>query len=205
MTLDSPPTDRTARRRGATRREILEAAWEVARADGWEGLTLRKVADRVGMRAPSLYSHFDSKAAIIDAMYGEAWAELDEHGVRLESELPEDPREVLMRIGEMVLGYFTADAARHALMNLTPVPGFQPSEEAYAHAVRNLDRLRAQLRSLGVTDEGSVDLWTGLIGGLANQQVSNDPGGDRWTRLLPRAVEMYADHVGLPATPKTSS
>jgi hypothetical protein len=90
-------------------------------------------------------------------------------------------------------------------MNLTPIPGFRPSEESYAHAVRNLERLRAQLQSLGVTGEGSVDLWTGLMSGLVNQQLANDPGGDRWTRLLPRAVAMYADHVGLPPTPPSQS
>jgi len=205
MTLDAARIDRTTRRRGVTRREILEAAWEVARSDGWEGLTLRKVADRVGMRAPSLYGHFDSKGAIIDAMYGEAWAELDELEVRLEADRPEDGREVLLRVGEMVLGFLTADPARHALMNLTPIPGFRPSEESYAHAVRNLEHFRSVLRSLGVTDPGSVDLWTALMSGLVNQQLANDPGGDRWARLLPRAVEMYADHVGLPPTPKTSS
>jgi AcrR family transcriptional regulator len=200
MTLGRP-LDRTARRRGATRREILDGAWEVARADGWEGLTLRKVADRVGMRAPSLYGHFDSKVAIVDAMFGDAWAEFDERRAHMEGDLPADGRAVLLRVGEMTLEYFTTDPARHALMNLTPIPGFRPSEEAYAPAVRVLGRLRALLRSLGVTDEGSVDLWTGLMSGLANQQVSNDPGGDRWTRLLPRAVAMYADHVGLPPTP----
>ena len=35
-----------------------------------------------------VYSHFDSKAAIVDAMYGEAWAELDAHSERLEADLP---------------------------------------------------------------------------------------------------------------------
>src|SRR4051794_25403089 len=152
MTLETPSTERTARRRQATRREILGAAWEVARADGWEGLTLRKVADRVGMRAPSLYGHFDSKAAIVDAMFGEAWAELDERGEQLGAEMPADGREALLRVGEETLGYFTADPARHALMNLTPIPGFQPSDEAFAPAVRVLERLRTLLRSLGVSD-----------------------------------------------------
>ena len=36
-----------------------------------------------------------------------------------------------------------------------------------------------------------VDLWTALVTGLASQQVSNDPGGDRWRRLLDPAVGMF--------------
>ena len=70
-----PNRDRRAERREATRREIVDAAWEIARSDGLSAITLREVAERVGMRSPSLYSHFDSKNAIFDAMFGQAWTE----------------------------------------------------------------------------------------------------------------------------------
>ena len=39
---------------------------------------------------------------------------------------------------------------------------------------------------------------TALVGGLVNQQLANDPGGDRWRRLLPRVIGMLADDLGLP-------
>ncbi|MGH3509319.1 MAG: TetR family transcriptional regulator [Nocardioidaceae bacterium] len=42
----------------------MAACWEVARVEGLAQFTLRGVAARVGRRAPSLYSHFDSKDAI---------------------------------------------------------------------------------------------------------------------------------------------
>lgn len=54
------------RRREQTRREILEAAWRLAGRDGVASLSLRDLAREVGMRAPSLYTYFDSKAAIYD-------------------------------------------------------------------------------------------------------------------------------------------
>ena len=68
--------DRIAERREATRREILDVAWQLARERGLSQLTLRDIAHRVGMRAPSLYSHFESKNAIYDAMFASAWIEL---------------------------------------------------------------------------------------------------------------------------------
>ena len=71
--LVTPNRDRNAERREATRREILAAAWDVARENGLAQLTLREVALRVGMRAPSLYTHFASKNAIYDAMFADAW------------------------------------------------------------------------------------------------------------------------------------
>jgi len=69
----SPKRDRQAERREATRREILEAAWDAAHEGSVAGLTLRDIAVRVGMQQPSLYSHFASKHAIYDAMFEQAW------------------------------------------------------------------------------------------------------------------------------------
>jgi hypothetical protein len=39
-----------------------------------------------------------------------------------------------------------------------------------------------------------VDLWTALFTGLVSQQVANDPGGERWTRLIEESTDMYLDH-----------
>src|SRR5205814_846853 len=64
-----PIRDRRAERREATKAEILDAAWELVRAEGLAALSLRDLAAKVGMQAPSLYSYFDSKHAIYDAMF----------------------------------------------------------------------------------------------------------------------------------------
>ena len=84
--LGTPKRDRIAERRAATRREILDAAWALARESGLTQITLRDVADRVGMQAPSLYGHFASKMAIYDAMFGEAWGEYEATLDKLDAE-----------------------------------------------------------------------------------------------------------------------
>src|SRR5437879_10560921 len=66
-----PIRDRRAERREATKAEILEGGWGLVRAEGLAALSLRDLARRVGMQAPSLYSYFDSKHAIYDAMFAE--------------------------------------------------------------------------------------------------------------------------------------
>lgn len=63
--------DRRAERRQATIHEILDTAWRLARADGLAGVSLRELAGEVGMRPQSLYSYFESKNAIYDAMYAQ--------------------------------------------------------------------------------------------------------------------------------------
>ena len=47
---------------------IIEAAFRLLDETGIEGVSLRKLACSLGIRAPSLYWHFKSKQALIDAM-----------------------------------------------------------------------------------------------------------------------------------------
>ncbi len=193
--LGQPNVDRIARRRQATRNEILDAAWAVVRESGWSGLTQRSVAERVGMRAPSLYGHFDSKLAIVDAMFGQAWADWDSTAAALEVDLPEGPRAALLAAATAWLAAMAADPERNALMNQRPLPGFTPSAQSYAFAVQAIERLHRLLDRLGITDPDAADLWTGILAGLAGQQNANDPGGQRWRRLVPRAVDMFLSEV----------
>ena len=66
-------------------RQIVAAAREILEAEGREGLTMRRIGDRLGIRAPSLYKHFPDKqaleAAIISAAFEEQ-AELFERAVQ---------------------------------------------------------------------------------------------------------------------------
>jgi len=184
-------------RQQAARRKILDAAWQVARTQGLAGLTLREVAAVVGIRPPSLYSHFESKHAIYDAMFGESWQEFLE--LARGRKLPSSPRAALREIARTYFDFATADLARHQLMSLRIVPGFTPSADAYAPAVASMDLFVSRVAALGLDlSEADVDLYTALIAGLVDQQWANDPGGDRWGLLLDRAIEMYADNLELP-------
>ncbi|MGW6933642.1 TetR/AcrR family transcriptional regulator [Lentzea sp. NPDC054927] len=196
-----PNRDRQAERREATRREIVDAAWEIARRDGLAAVTLREVAAMIGMRSPSLYSHFDSKNAIYDAMFGQAWtlflAEMRENLARQ----PEAPREAILAMAEHFFRFSLADVARYQLMNQLSIPGFVPSDASYAPSVEVMGLLHDMFRGLGITDSADVDLFLALGGGLLDRQLANEPGGDRWLRQLPRVVDMFADELGLPGPP----
>ena len=45
-------------------REIVDAARELLEAEGPEGLSMRRVADRIGIKAPSIYKHLPDKEAL---------------------------------------------------------------------------------------------------------------------------------------------
>ena len=204
--LDVPNRDRAAERRSATRREIIDAAWEVAREQGLAQLTLRDIAERIGMKAPSLYSHVDSKNAIYDAMFAQAWTECREVMMAMEARCPPDVRGALLLYGRTFFDFSVSDLARFQLMNQRSIPGFEPSPEAYAPAVLVMDGLRDRLARHDIAVQEDIDLYVALVGGLADAQLANDPSGDRWSRLLDRAIDMYLRDLGIetavPLTPR---
>ena len=57
--------------RGNTKQEILEAALELFSMQGFEATSVSQIADAVGIRKASLYSHFENKQAILDALVKE--------------------------------------------------------------------------------------------------------------------------------------
>lgn len=180
-------------RRIDTRRSILEAAWHLVREHGLAGLTLRELASRVGMRAPSLYSYFGSKDEIYDAMFRQAYDQLLEE---MQPFFAAGMDRAIFRAGNRAfLQFCTSDPERYQLLFERPVPDFVPSPESYRLAKQLLDQLRDALCRLGIESESAVDLWTALSSGLIAQQISNDPGGERWSRLLDDAIDMYLDHV----------
>ena len=195
--LGEPKRDRLTERREATRREILEAAWTVARTEGLAQLTLRHVAQLVGMQVPSLYSHFASKNAIYDAMFAQAWTECLELTHALAGDVPDDARAAFRFYARSFFDFAVSDLARHQLMNQRTLPGFEPTPEAYAPAVAVLGEFRERVARYGVTRAEDIDLYTAIVGGLIDAQLANDPGGDRWGRLLDRAIDMYVDNLGI--------
>jgi hypothetical protein len=62
--------------------------------------------------------------------------------------------------------------------------------------------MRTRFAAAGITDSAAFDLGTALVGGLAAQQTSNEPGGDRWVRLIDDAVDMFFDHVFASRAPR---
>jgi AcrR family transcriptional regulator len=192
MTDTPQRPDRRAVRHAATKQEIVDAAWSLARERGLGGWSLRDVAEAVGMRAPSLYVYFASKNAVFDAMFADGCRALLD---RVEPAAAEaegrPPRDVLHIAATMFFEFCMADPARYQLLFLRTLPGFEPSEASYALAQEVLGRTVETFSDMGFGSPADIDLWTALTVGLVTQQLSNDPGGDRWRRLVPEVVDMF--------------
>jgi AcrR family transcriptional regulator len=195
--LDNSTTDWRAARRASATADIVEAAWELAREHGLAGLSLRDLARRLGMAAPSLYSYFDSKHALYDAMFA------DGYRAQLAADPPAtgpDLRTVLRSGCELWVRFAVEDPVRFQLLNQRVIPGFEPSPESYALALQAYERTAQPLLAMAELSQEDFDLVSAFVGGLVNQQLANDPGGDRWVRLLDDVVDLLLPRLQSKAT-----
>jgi AcrR family transcriptional regulator len=193
--------DRRAARRQQTKDEIVAAAWDLVRDQGLAGLAMRDLGDRVGMKAQSIYSYFASKHEIYDAMFHEGYlafaaAMADVDGVPGEGTEPADgPRVTARRVAHRFFEFCTSDPVRYQLLFQRTIPDFVPSEASYAVALGTYQATTARMAVMGITDPEALDLWTAMLTGLTDQQISNDPGGVRWERLIDRAIDMLLREI----------
>lgn len=193
MPTTQPQGDRRQERREAKRAAILNEAWRLARQDGLAAVSLRDLADAVGLRQPSLYVYFDSKLALYDAMFADGYRQL--LGLVASRRYGDDPRRALSRLVADCVQFSSDDAVRHQLLFQRTIPGFEPSPGSMALAQEFYAFGQKHAAAAGVRSSAQMDVLTALISGLAHQQVANDPGGRRWVRRADQVVEMFLADV----------
>ena len=139
-----------------------------------------------------MYAYFGSKNAIYDAMFSQAAAQFaDTMAAPYDCQ---DPGDLLVAQARRFFEFCAIDLPRYQLLFQRTLPGFEPSPESYAPAVRALASGRDVLARNGIADQRQADLWIALVTGLVSQQLANDPGGDRWTRLVGESAAMFLGH-----------
>jgi AcrR family transcriptional regulator len=188
-----PAGDRRQLRREAKRAAIIDEAWRLAHQDGLAALSLRDLADAVGLRQPSLYVYFDSKLALYDAMFADGYRQLLEFiGSH---RYGDDPARALSRLVADCVQFSSDDVVRHQLLFQRTIPGFDPSAASMELAMEFYVVGKRVAEAAGIRTQAQMDVLTALISGLAHQQVANDPGGRRWVRRADQVVEMFLSGV----------
>src|SRR5215210_2615874 len=196
------PAERRRRNRDEVRRAILDAARAVMREQGVAALSLREVARRVQMQAPSLYAYFPSKMALYDALFLMA--------VRLRAEYRDRAdagrEEFWDRLEGRFESYFRFAQENPELYQLAyerPVPGFTPSTESLKEAFQApagfeqflADAVASGQIVLDVPVAHARDLLIGMIHGLTAQHMANEPelpvGSGRFGSQIPAAVALF--------------
>ena len=74
--------ERKQRQKGEVKASILQAAWQLVEKEGWQSLSIRKIADAIEYSAPVIYDHFANKEAIMLEFTKRGFQQLNEQLIR---------------------------------------------------------------------------------------------------------------------------
>ena len=129
--------------RGNTKQGILDAALELFSVQGFEATSIAQIAGTVGIRKASLYSHFENKQAILDALVQEVLEQYEEHSLFARADwekdagsLPQTPDDAVQMIQGQIR-YILHDPAISRARKMLVIEQFQNPELAKLQTKQN--------------------------------------------------------------------
>ncbi|MCC5581208.1 helix-turn-helix transcriptional regulator [Microtetraspora sp. AC03309] len=177
--------ERRERERAERERLIITAARELAEAEGWEAVTIRRLAERVEYSQPVLYSHFKGKDAIMAAVAVEGFADLAAE-LRAARTAATDPRQALAVVSAAYTAFADRRSALYDAMfsHVVDLPFATPEAPSALHAA--FGELSGAIRPhAGDDDLGLLTevFWGGLHGLVTLMRGGRLPRADHDRRL----------------------
>ena len=194
--------ERRERERNETREKILEAARELFIEEGFDGVSMRQIADRIEYSPTAIYVHFADKEELFREICHEDFRRLAQSMVGL-AQVP-DPVERLRQLGLAYIQFGLQNPNHYRTMFMTPHPPM-PDSEAALEGRGNPEEdayelLRATVREgldAGAFCEHLTDadliaqtLWAGAHGVVSLQIAKCNDGWVPWCDIKQRAEVM---------------
>ncbi|MBH0065218.1 TetR/AcrR family transcriptional regulator [Psychrobacter sp. SZ93C1] len=186
------------------RTKILNAASELFLEGGGDALSVRGISKRAGLSTIGIYSHFQGKQGILDALYIEGF-----NLVREAMDVIPEGRANKEQVLEACLGYLNVGEQHEAHYRLIfgeSDAGYQPSEEAIAardSAFSKLVRVAGSYLPDGATIEErrqiALDIWAIVHGyvSISHHMVFTDDINLDWKSMALRVVEVQLDAIDI--------
>jgi AcrR family transcriptional regulator len=177
---------RRERYRSELRAETLSAARNLIQEEGYEGLTLRKLAQRMECSPMALYTYFSDKQALLLALAQEGFVRLAK---RLESTARRDPLAAVRKMLLDYIAYAEENPVEYRILFMSVEPlaevkktrqGMQESNPAFSALFKCVETCLKAGVLQGDAFAVSTVLWTGAHGAAALLNTAqNFPFGNR--------------------------
>ena len=148
---------------------IVAAARGLLEEGGLDAVTMQAVANRVGVRAPSLYKRVAGRPALIGAIAEDVVAELD--GTLLAARTASDPAEAVRIASASYRSFARRSPAAYQLLFSRLLPQARPSAEANAAGAAGVLLIARRLAG----DEHALEtarLFTAFIHGFVSMELA---------------------------------
>jgi len=192
--------ERRARQKEGVREEILDAARTLFVKEGYEHVSIRKIAEKVEYAPGTIYLYFRDKAEILDRICEETFARL---AIRLEaiSRDQADPLDCLRR-GLRTYVQFGVDNPNHYVVTFVQAKQIERQNPVHASAERCFDFLRNGVQrcidagqlNCQDADEVAQALWAGMHG-ITTLLITGSFPFIEHNRLIDRVVHILVEGV----------
>ncbi len=188
--------ERRERQKEATREGILAAARNIARAEGWQAVTIRRIADIIEYSPPTIYEYFASKDAILGEVQREGFEQLAD-AMRQAAEQTMDTTERLEQIGRAYWRFTQQQPELYQVIHGPDSAGL-PTEETLNGARKSaavvydaLEQWAQACNAVLPDPQGAVETLWALLHGLAAVTLLDRVGGgpERAERLAAQAMK----------------
>jgi len=125
---------------GDLRRRILDTTRHLLVQEGYQNLSMRKIAGAIGYSATSIYLHFDSKDALLHALIHEGMMQLRNHLQEAATQHPDAPVHRLRALCRCFVEFGLDNPEYYEIMfQLRPERMERYPREKYREARQNLD------------------------------------------------------------------
>jgi AcrR family transcriptional regulator len=177
--------ERREREKAEVRTKILDAARELFAKEGYEAVTMRRIADAIEYSPTAIYLYFPDKETLVRELCDEDFASLAKAFQKIAKE--PDPLERLRKIGMAYVEFGVENPNHYRLMFMTPrahedskgIEKGNPEEDAYAFLVATVaeaiekGRLRPELKDPHLVAQAA---WAGVHGVISlHLAKENDP------------------------------
>src|SRR5215467_996344 len=108
-------TERRQRQKEEVKTNILSTAWQMVKEDGWEAISIRKIADAIEYSVPVIYDHFENKEAILWEFAKEGFQRLTKK-IQQAKDKSGDPAEQLKAIADAYWSFASKNRESYQLM-----------------------------------------------------------------------------------------
>src|SRR5262245_47511355 len=163
MKSQAPARTPRERYRDELRRTILDAAREAFVKDGYEGVSMRKLAEKIGCSHGNLYLHFKDKEALFDCLVEESFEQFDKGLLEIRRTVKaDDPVELVRRMDRAYVEFAVENPIVYDFAFLVRRPGQSDEPHVTYERLRSLvKRCIAEKRFRRVhVDAASQALWS---------------------------------------------
>ena len=186
--------ERREREKSETREKILDAARELFLHEGYEGVSMRKVAEKVEYSPTAIYLHFADKEDLFHELCQEDFARLA--ATFQQANLPADPVERIRQIGRTYIEFGLHYPNHYKMMFMTAHPPAElqesdreikgnPEHDAYAFLMQTVHEAMQEGKfrdELNNADLVAQTLWAAVHGVIALHIAK---GCDVWVEWQP--------------------